>query len=85
MKRPKPRHSPTSPIGAAASRRSRRSIRPMASMLDVTGAAHLFGGEAKLLDEIETRLAAQGFAARAALAATPEAAWALGALRRSAL
>ena len=50
---------------------------PDGMMLDVTGAAHLFGGEAKLLGEIETRLAAQGFAARAALAPTPEAAWAL--------
>ncbi len=46
-------------------------------MLDVTGAAHLFGGEAKLLGEIERRLATQGFAVRAALASTPEAAWAL--------
>ncbi len=50
---------------------------PDGVMLDVTGAAHLFGGEAKLLGEIETRLAGQGFAARAALAPTPEAAWAL--------
>ena len=50
---------------------------PDGAMLDVTGAAHLFGGEDKLLDEIEARLAAQGFAARAALAPTPEAAFAL--------
>jgi protein ImuB len=50
---------------------------PDGAMLDVTGAAHLFGGEARLLGEIERRLATQGFAARAALAATPEAAWAL--------
>ena len=50
---------------------------PDGALLDVTGAAHLFGGEAKLLDEIERRLATQGFAARAALAPTPEAAWAL--------
>jgi protein ImuB len=57
---------------------------PDGVMLDVSGAAHLFGGEAKLLAEIETRLEAQGFGARAALASTPEAAWALaryGALR----
>ncbi len=46
-------------------------------MLDVTGAAHLFGGEDKLQAEIETKLHAQGFTARAALASTPEAAWAL--------
>ncbi len=50
---------------------------PDGAMLDVTGAAHLFGGEAKLLGEIEQWLATQGFAARAALAPTPEAAWAL--------
>jgi protein ImuB len=50
---------------------------PDGVMLDVTGAAHLFGGEEKLLRDIETRLRAQGFSARAALASTPEAAWAL--------
>ncbi len=50
---------------------------PDGAMLDISGAAHLFGGEAKLIDDIETRLAAQGFAARAAIAPTPEAAWAL--------
>ncbi len=50
---------------------------PDGVMLDVTGAVHLFGGEDKLLADIETRLQAQGFAARAALAPTPEAAWAL--------
>lgn len=57
---------------------------PDGVMLDVSGAAHLFGGEAKLLDEVEARLEDQGFCARAALAPTPEAAWALaryGALR----
>ena len=50
---------------------------PDGAMLDITGAAHLFGGEAKLITDIETRLAAQGFSARAAIASTPEAAWAL--------
>jgi protein ImuB len=50
---------------------------PDGVMLDVTGAAHLFGGEAKLLVETETRLAAQGFVACAGLGPTPEAAWAL--------
>lgn len=50
---------------------------PDGLLLDITGAAHLFGGEAALLAEIEARLAAQGFAARAAIAPTPEAAWAL--------
>ena len=50
---------------------------PDGVMLDVTGAAHLFGGEAKLIAEIEAAFAAQGFAARAALTPTVEAAWAL--------
>lgn len=50
---------------------------PDGVMLDVSGAAHLFGGEAKLLAEVEARLEAQGFSARAAIASTPEAAWAL--------
>jgi protein ImuB len=50
---------------------------PDGVVLDVTGAAHLFGGEVKLRAEIEAALAAQGFVARAALAPTAEAAWAL--------
>lgn len=50
---------------------------PDGAMLNISGAAHLFGGEAKLLAEVETRLASQGFAARAAIAPTPESAWAL--------
>jgi protein ImuB len=50
---------------------------PDGLMLDVTGASHLFGGEEKLHADIETKLQAQGFTARAALASTPEAAWAL--------
>lgn len=50
---------------------------PDGLFLDITGCAHLFGGEEALRDQIVTRLAAQGFAARAALAPTPGAAWAL--------
>ncbi len=50
---------------------------PDAIMLDVSGAAHLFGGETHLQADVEARLRAQGFSARAALAATPEAAFAL--------
>lgn len=50
---------------------------PGGLFLDVSGCGHLFGGEAVLRDLIVTRLAAQGFAARAALAPTPGAAWAL--------
>jgi protein ImuB len=46
-------------------------------MLDMTGGAHLFGGEAALLAEIRTRLAAAGAPVRVAMADTPAAAWAL--------
>jgi protein ImuB len=45
--------------------------------LDMTGGAHLFGGEGALLQEIERRLKAAGVPARAAVADTPGAAWAL--------
>ncbi|MBY0568976.1 MAG: DNA polymerase Y family protein [Hyphomonadaceae bacterium] len=50
---------------------------PDGLFLDITGCGHLFGGELALCDMIVTRLQAQGFAARAALAPTPGAAWAL--------
>ncbi len=45
--------------------------------LDLTGATHLFGGEAQTLTGIQTRLKAAGIRARAAMAPTPGAAWAL--------
>ncbi|WP_396594449.1 Y-family DNA polymerase [Brevundimonas sp. R86498] len=45
--------------------------------LDLTGATHLFGGEAATLDQIEQRLSAAGLRARTAMAPTPGAAWAL--------
>jgi protein ImuB len=50
---------------------------PDGVLLDISGAAHLFGGERALLDEIVAALAAQGFCARAALAPNPALAWAL--------
>jgi protein ImuB len=56
---------------------------PDGAMLDITGAAHLFGGEAALLDEIEARLARVGWAARCALAPSPEGAWALARFSRA--
>lgn len=46
-------------------------------VLDITGAAHLMGGEGPLLADLEARLAAMGFAARGAVAGTRGAAWAL--------
>ena len=42
--------------------------------LDITGAAHLFGGEEALVADLVARLTAQGFFARAAIADTPGAA-----------
>jgi len=45
--------------------------------LDVTGVAHLFGGEAALVEDVQQRFAALGLASRTALAPTPAAAWAL--------
>jgi protein ImuB len=47
-----------------------------ALMLDVSGCAHLFGGEAALVADVEGRLARFGIQGRAALAETPAAAWA---------
>lgn len=46
-------------------------------MLDTTGVARLFDGEAKMTREIETRLTAQGFDVALGLADAPRAAWAL--------
>jgi protein ImuB len=45
--------------------------------LDVTGCAHLFGGELDMTQDLLSRLAGFGLTARAALADTPGAAWAL--------
>jgi protein ImuB len=45
--------------------------------LDVTGAAHLFGGEENLLADLKERLARFGLSARLAVADTAGAAWAL--------
>ncbi len=50
---------------------------PDGVLVDVTGAAHLFGGEGALLAEVAAAFAARGFTARAALAPTAGAAWAL--------
>ena len=51
--------------------------RPDGLLVDVTGVAHLFGGEQMLLADAAERLAARGFAARLAIAPTAGAAWAL--------
>ena len=50
---------------------------PDGLLVDVSGVAHLFGGEAQLLADASERLAARGLTARLAVAPTAGAAWAL--------
>lgn len=50
---------------------------PDGLLVDISAVAHLFGGEEQLLAEVQTRFAAQGLAARAAIAPTAGAAWAI--------
>ena len=45
--------------------------------IDITGAAHLVGGEARLLADLDRRLRTFGLAPRLAIAGTPGTAWAL--------
>jgi protein ImuB len=44
--------------------------------LDISGCAHLFGGERTMFDDLLSRFFHQGFDVRAGLASTPGAAWA---------
>jgi protein ImuB len=46
-------------------------------MLDISGVAHLFGGEAALIEDCRARLAAQGFTVAAGVGGNPRAASAL--------
>src|SRR6185312_8772313 len=48
---------------------------PDGLLLDVTGCAHLFGGEVELARDLLRRLARQGFRARVAVADTAGCAW----------
>ncbi|HEY1073673.1 DNA polymerase Y family protein [Brevundimonas sp.] len=50
---------------------------PHGLMLDVTGCAHLFGGEAGLLQTVQTRAERAGLKSRSSLAGTPQVARAL--------
>ena len=50
---------------------------PDGLLVDVTGAAHLFGGEERLLGDVASAFAARGLTVRAALAPTAGVAWAL--------
>ncbi|NWG54615.1 MAG: DNA polymerase Y family protein [Hydrogenophilaceae bacterium] len=58
---------------------------PEGLFLDITGVAHLFGGEDDLRRDLLRRIQAQGFAARAAIAPSPAAAWALAHFSRDAI
>jgi protein ImuB len=51
-------------------------------VLDITGAAHLIGGEAALAADLRARLGRAGFSARLGLAPTRGAAWALARFAR---
>src|SRR5882672_5500345 len=51
--------------------------RPHGLLLDVTGAAQLFGGERALIDTVRVSIAKQGFAVKAAMAGNSSAARAL--------
>lgn len=50
---------------------------PMGLLLDITGCAHLFGGEARMMERVPRRVAHFGVSTQAALAGTPEAARAM--------
>ncbi len=58
---------------------------PDGLFLDITGCAHLFGGEAALMSDLAARLAEQGFDVRAGIAPTPGAAWAAARHRTGAI
>lgn len=58
---------------------------PDGILIDVAGSAGLFGGEAGLMADALRRLRRAGFAAEAALAGTPGAAWALARHRPGAI
>ena len=55
---------------------------PDGLLLDISGCAHLFGGEENLRRDLVRRLAAQGFHTRAAIADTPGCAWAVATIWR---
>ena len=57
---------------------------PDGLLVDVTGAAHLFGGEEALIADVARAFARRGLTARAAIAPTAGAAWALAHYARSA-
>ncbi len=65
------------PTGATATRRLAGLDVPDGILLDITGCAHLFGGEAALCRDLVERLAWQGLQTSAAVADTVGCAWAI--------
>ena len=58
---------------------------PNGVVLDITGCAHLFGGEAELRKKVCARLEQFSLSVRASVAGTPEAAWAFARFARVAI
>lgn len=58
---------------------------PDGILIDISGAAHLFGGERGLLADLTRRLRGAGLSVRAALADTPGGAWAMARFGRDAI
>lgn len=52
-------------------------------MLDITGCAHLFGGEEEMFRQVRRRMTGIGLTSCAAIAGTPDAAWAFARYRRN--
>src|ERR1700722_11944859 len=69
--------APTTSDGATSAPGTSDGAPPDGVWIDVTGSAHLHGGETRLLRDLVSRLLIQGFSARAAVADTPGAAHAL--------
>ena len=66
-----------SPLVEVESEEPSRPLGTGGLRLDASGVAHLFGGERGLIADVEARFGAMGLSARAAVAATAGAAWAL--------
>ncbi len=58
---------------------------PDGLLLDITGCAHLFGGAAALIADVERRIKAEGISVRVSVASTPGAAWAFSRIGRTRL
>ena len=70
------RHCAGWPNGAAVTARGPRPTERMGYGIEITGSAHLWGGEPALAADLMSRLDRQGIASRIAIADTLGAAWA---------